>query len=265
MKRDLRQIAVGAAFALAGSAHALVVTSDGSGPGGLTLSPQAGIQLSYSADVVSGMDTLKMVIQGSGASSVAAAKDMDGYYTGIAVSAPITSATFDDTTGALLGLTSTGGATYVSSPLKTVSSGGSVTIADLSVDLARHEIYSDVVGANGVGSITHLSLMNFADAKVSGGFQPCPLNGFCVMPGLSLSGLSWTLQGYTTFARALGLQTSGKASFQITQDLGTLSAVTLTLPEPSSYALMGLGLAGIWAAQRRRDIKGGDHGIQSRQ
>jgi hypothetical protein len=261
MKCDRKQMAAAAVLALAGSAHAFVVTSDGSGPGGLILSPKAGLQLSWNADMVSGFDILEMSVQGSGASSVIAPQDTDGFYTQVSVSTPITSATFDDNTGALLGLTSTGGATYVSSVIKSVSSGGSLTVTDLSVDLTKHLIYGDLVGANGLGALTHVALMNIGHESVSGGFLPCPLSGFCAVPDVSLSELSWTSEGFNAVAQGLGLLTSGKAAFQITQDLATLSTVTLSLPEPSSYVLMGLGLVGIWAARRRRDPKSGTHGI----
>ena len=256
MKFDLKPIAAGAVFALASSAHALVITQGNLSCCSLNLSPLEGIGLSFSADMLASFDMAKVSITGSGASSIAAPKDTDGYYVGVSVSTPITSATFDDATSALLQMTSTGGATYVMPAIKSVTSGGSLTVTDLSVDLASHHIYANIVGANGLGTLTHLQLLNFADVSVSGATgaiaQPCigALDGFCSVPRISLSGLSWTVEGFNAFTKGLGLAYLNRSYLDITQDVGTLT--TTSLPEPSSYALMGLGLVGILAAQRRR-------------
>ena len=257
MQWGLKQIMAGAVVAAIGSAQASVVIGPSGSPlNGWTVEGLAGIKLDLSGDMLGFLDTSKTSVQVYGASSTVVSKDTDGYYTQVASSTLITSMTVD-ANQSLQALTSTGGLTLVTPLAKSVSSGGSLTITDLAVDLVNKKIFGDVIGANGVGAVAHVPLMNIesitgstsvAFASCTAEFVPRCTYG---VPNFSLSGLAFTSEGANVFSQSLGLLTLGKAALPIVNDgFGFVSKTYL--PEPSSYALMGLGLAGIWATQRRR-------------
>ena len=209
--------------------------------------------LSFSADLLGALDTGKVTVANYGSATTSVLKDTDGYYASVTASAPITALTIDSTNYAVLSAATTGGATQTAPVLKSVSSGGSLTVTDIQADLTSKTIYATIIGGNGVGTITNFALWNYSTLV-----GPTSYTG----PGQyvdDISGLSLTTDGAAKFSASLGLLNLGKAALNGIADYGTIHSVintTLVLapdvPEPSTYALMGLGLVGIAFAARRK-------------
>lgn len=165
-------------------------------------------------------------------------------------SAALTTITLDDPSGAFLGLTTQGGLKMTAAK-STVSNGGDITIQNLSFDMNSKLVYADISGANGLASQTHYELFT-----VGGVVGDTAWNGTVGTFGAVGAPLTMTLATKALFIQALGLKSIGVTTLNAISDFGS-STVSITavgaVPEPSTYALMGLGLgvAG-WAARRRK-------------
>lgn len=249
MKFAMKSIVAAAAFVAAGVASAASVTvTAGSGVyNGLTFTGSG--SLSFSTDLLGALDTGKVSVAGYGAATATVVKDTDGYYLEASAAAPITALTIDSSTNAVLAAATTGGATQTAPVLKSVSSGGSLTVTDLNVDLAAKKVYATIIGGNGVGTLTNFYLWDVA--SITGATTVSGAGSYTT----TLTGLSITQAGFDTFVKSLGLLTLGKSALTGVTDFGTItSTITATpaIPEPSTYALMGLGLVGISLVARRR-------------
>lgn len=184
-------------------------------------------------------------------------QDQDGYYTNVQTSTPIKSLSFDEQN--IVGFSTTGGLSLTVPQKRAVStSGGSITVTDLDVDLQGRMIYGTVIGGNGVGTIEHAALWTYS--SVTGGTAPSQF---------SVNSLWFTPTGFQTFTRSLGLYSVGWSALAGVTDYGTISVIINAplemgspppwyvgeLPEPSTYALMGMGLAGLMVAKRRRQAR----------
>lgn len=254
----IKSIVAATAFAAAGMASAASVTVPAdTAYSGLSFSGSG--SLSFSADLLGALDTGKVTVANYGAATTTVAKDTDGFYTQVSAAAPITALTIDSSSYAVLGAATTGGATQTAPVLKSVSSGGSLTVTDLNVDLANKKVYATIIGGNGVGTINNFALWNYSSIVGETKFTHA---GDYVN---DISGLTLTSDGFTKFSQSLGLLSLGKAAMQGITDYGTIHSTIHTvinpqdlvdpvpaIPEPSTYALMGLGLAGVALAARRR-------------
>lgn len=228
----------------AGMAQAASVTiPTGTAYNGLVLEPKAA-HFSFSADVLGTLDTAKTSVASYGAANTTVLKDTDGFYIEAAESAPITSLTIDTGTGSVQSFTTTGGFSLSTPTLKNVSSGGSLTVTDLNIDLANKKVYATLIGGNGVGTFNHLYLWDIASIT---GVTNVQSTGTYTT---TLAGLSITTEGFNKFATSLGLLNLGKSALVGVTDYGTITVVAV--PEPSTSVLMGLGLAGLLISKRRR-------------
>jgi hypothetical protein len=248
MKFAMKSIVAATAFVAAGVASAASVTVPaGTVYNGLKFSGAGA--LSFSADLMGALDTGKVSVVGYGAATATVLKDTDGFYSQVSASAPITALTIDTGTNAVLGAATSGGATQTAPVLKSVSSGGSLTVTDLNVDLANKKIYATLIGGNGVGTLTNFYLWDIG--SITGATSVAGPGTYTT----TLSGLSITSDGFNKFTQALGLRSLGKAALTGVTDFGVVTSTivaTAAIPEPSSYALMGLGLAGMGLVARRR-------------
>ena len=251
MKFAIKSIIAAAAFVAVGASSAAIVTIPTDGTtitGGNTVTGSG--TLAFSALLLGALDTGKVVITAAGAATPLVNIDADGYYVSAAVSAPMTSLTIDSATGVIKSAATTGGATQTGKTLRNVSTaGGFITVENINVDMTTKAIYATITGANGVGTLSNFHLWDAASITGATSYSGAP-----GVYTTNISGLKITTDGFAKFAQAMSLTGIGLTALQGVQDYGSISSVVnvTAVPEPSTYALMGLGLVGISLVARRR-------------
>jgi len=199
----------------------------------------------------------------------------------VSAKAPVTSITgsFDGTTVNVVGVQTSGGSLQTVSTSQATLGPGSLSISNLRVDLSHYnaattasiDIYADLSGGNGFASVSNYRLWT-ADTltgpttfTVTG--EPQLFSATNTLSGIFLAN---SADIDNIFVKALNLNNTGRSGInsvnnrtlsnvdgfgKITSTISvTAKANTPTVPEPGTYALMGLGLAGIAAvgSTRRR-------------
>lgn len=218
----------------------------------------AGLQFDASAGwvlspgVLEALDVGRVQFQPYGVLNEYSVNNSQGFYESVQFVAPAASLTLDTPSMRYLGATATGGITMTAPVQRSVSSGGVLTVTDLSIDAVNKRVLATFIGSNGVGTQKDVHFLNYAT-----------LSGDTLLgqPGVyqnSLTGLTITTGAFDILVQGLGLLNLGRGALASIEDYGVIAstfsvtAVTPAIPEPSTYALMGLGLVGVAFAARRR-------------
>lgn len=270
MKFAVKPLIVAAAFVAASMANATSVTLPANSAvsvGDYTLSDLTGTDtLTFSSTLIGALNAGKVQVTGVEPATATVTYKTNATTKVVSIStasaaAPVTSLTADltGTTLTVKGAGTSGGTMQNAPAANIATNGGSLKIINLSVDLPAKKVYADLIGGNGVGTRTNVWLWDIA--TITGpstiDLSTVPAAGGVVSITSTRSGLTINPAAFDLFATSMGLTANGITSLKTVTDFGTIvSTVSLkatpTVPEPATYALMGLGMVAVSLAARRR-------------
>lgn len=191
---------------------------------------------------------------GAAGVSFSAAAGSTSSQSGSSITQAATSIVSDATNSAITGISFLGSSWMLQNGSQTIT----INYTNASADLSSNTIYADVTDS--LGSLSHLDLFQANAASGSNALPAGLTGGQTASINTTLSGLYLTTDSATRFASAAGLGTSaGMISYLKGIDFGTLSisanvsANVAAVPEPSTYAMVSLGLLAVGAVARRRN------------
>jgi hypothetical protein len=263
MKFAFKSIVAAAAFVAAGASSAAAVTVDVGGSttsGNWILSELTGAgTLSFSPLLISALNAGGVQVAEVAPATVVAKQNTRFKYTSVSAAAPVTSLSGDLTGNAVTvgSVATAGGALQTAEDDGLTNTGGTLSITNLKVDLGAKRVYADITGGNGVGAKTGVHLWNFAN--ITGSPTSFDLIEGANLANNEITGLTITTEAFGYFTQSLGLLEDGVSALNKVTDFGkissSISVKATAVPEPSTYALMAVGLLGLSMVARRRAAK----------
>jgi PEP-CTERM motif-containing protein len=263
MKFAFKSIVVAAALVAAGAASADTLAVGGTVSNGTyDLSALSGTgTLSFSSTLIGALNAGGVQVAQVDPAVVTSTKRTNGKYASVSAAAPVTALDFTSTgTNSITvnGVSTAGGALQTAEADDFTTTGGSLAITNLRVDLGASRVYADLDGANGVGFLSNVYLWDITTITGPTSFSiPAGSGPQTVVSNNELTGLKINTAAFNLFSQSLGLTSAGNDALATVTDFGKIvSTISVTatpaVPEPSSYALALAGLAGVGMLARRR-------------
>ncbi|WP_338440148.1 PEP-CTERM sorting domain-containing protein [uncultured Aquabacterium sp.] len=275
-------IAAAAFVAATGSAQAITNTLTAGGSvtdAGWTLDQLQGSgTLSFSSLLISALNTAAVSLGEVSPATLSITTSTNSVgvrrFVSASAAAPIASLTgsFDGEILTVEKVGTSGGATQTTIKNSATTGPGFLSISNLNVDLTTKTVFADIEGANGVGKISQYALWSYNNITGPTTFAvPDPAVQTVFTSENTITGLFASQATIDDiFVKGLALGSVGKSGLTAVNDptkgggagfgtivskitvIATPNVVTPAIPEPSTYALMGLGLVGIGLVARRR-------------